>query len=443
MSYSYKGPMNMFIHRFRSAILDSSNIDPHDDRLLIERHGKLACHYAPFDHINRDAKIVLLGITPGAQQAGNALTELAAALHAGVSQLHALELAKQTASFSGPMRKNLIAMLDRIGLPAALEVESCARLFDTRSDLVHFTSALRYPVFVDGKDYSGSPSILATPVLREMTRRWLHEEIALLQEAFWVPLGKEPAAVLDDCIARGDLDARRVLTGLPHPSGANAERIAYFLGTKKREALSAKTNPELIDAAYLKLTHAVAAFASNEPRAPQPSTFAAPAQLPAQPSPAGTVPATRSTVPRPTAPASQTVTQAEALIAAKLERITPGNRKVAGFQTALGRHLAIQRDVQGINVWTEDLCPPRAIASFERYPANRRRHSNLDAQAPRVGNERDARLWKIASTDELVALLRWYDQVTRREVALQVADPMQVDVARGSLHDHPELWRDP
>jgi len=402
----------MFIHRFRSTILDTSNIDPHDDRLLIERHGKLACHYAPFDHINRDAKIVLLGITPGAQQAGNALTELAAALHAGNSQLHALELAKQTASFSGPMRKNLIAMLDRIGLPAALEVESCACLFDTRSDLVHFTSALRYPVFVDGKDYSGSPSILATPVLREMTRRWLHEEIALLQEAFWVPLGKEPAAVLDDCVDRGELDVRRVLAGLPHPSGANAERIAYFLGTKKRGALSAKTNPELIDAAYLKLTHAVAAFATNEPRVPQPSTFAAPAQPSAQPSPAtGAAPAARPAVPSPTAPASQTVAQAEALIAAKLERIKPGNKKVAGFQTALGRHLAIQRDVQCINIWTEDLHPPRAIASFERYPANRRRHSNLDAQAPRVGNERDARLWKIASTDELAALLHWYDQI--------------------------------
>ncbi|WP_238533025.1 hypothetical protein [Rhodanobacter thiooxydans] len=93
-----------------------------------------------------------------------------------------------------------------------------------------------------------------------------------------------------------------------------------------------------------------------------------------------------------------------------MSRLKMGNKKVAGFETRKGRHLAIQRDVQGINVWTEDLEPPRSIAPFERYPVNRRRHSNLDAQAPRVGNERDARLWRIASTEDLVALLYWYNQ---------------------------------
>ena len=402
--------MNTYAERFRSVILNTSQIAPRDERLLIERHGRFACHYAPFDHLNQGAKIVLLGITPGAQQAGNALAALRTALRGGIDNAQALELAKQTASFSGPMRNNLIAMLDQIGLPAVLGVESCACLFDTRSDLVHFTSALRYPVFVDGKDYSGSPSILATPALREMTRRWLHEEVALLREAFWVPLGKEPAAVLDDCVARGELDAQRVLAGLPHPSGANAERIAYFLGTKKREALSAKTNPELIDAARLKLTHAVAAFATNDPRPPQPSTFAAPVQRSPQSSPVTSAVPAPSTVPHPEAPASQTVSQAEALIAAKLERIKPGNKKVAGFQTALGRHLAIQRDVQCINVWTEDVPAIDTDATCERYPAQRRRHSNLDAQAPRVANGRNALLWRVRDTDQLTDLIAHYDR---------------------------------
>lgn len=36
--------------------------------------------------------------------------------------------------------------------------------------------------------------------------------------------------------------------GMPHPSGANAERIAYFLGRKPKAALSAKTNADTIDA---------------------------------------------------------------------------------------------------------------------------------------------------------------------------------------------------
>jgi hypothetical protein len=44
-----------------------------------------------------------------------------------------------------------------------------------------------------------------------------------------------------------------VLNGLPHPSGANAERIAYFLGKKAKESLSVKTNPATLDSAKCKL----------------------------------------------------------------------------------------------------------------------------------------------------------------------------------------------
>lgn len=40
---------------------------------------------------------------------------------------------------------------------------------------------------------------------------------------------------------------------MPHPSGANAERIAYFLGQKNRETQSAKTNADSLDKAKLKL----------------------------------------------------------------------------------------------------------------------------------------------------------------------------------------------
>jgi hypothetical protein len=40
---------------------------------------------------------------------------------------------------------------------------------------------------------------------------------------------------------------------LPHPSGANAERIAYFLGNKDRKALSEKTDPLKLDRAKTEL----------------------------------------------------------------------------------------------------------------------------------------------------------------------------------------------
>ena len=48
-----------------------------------------------------------------------------------------------------------------------------------------------------------------------------------------------------------------LLDGLPHPSLANAERIAYFLGRKRRNDLSAKTRADVIDAARDELLRKV------------------------------------------------------------------------------------------------------------------------------------------------------------------------------------------
>lgn len=47
----------------------------------------------------------------------------------------------------------------------------------------------------------------------------------------------------------GATPAEQVLSGLPHPSGANAERIAFFLGRKARGDLSVKVAPDRLIAA--------------------------------------------------------------------------------------------------------------------------------------------------------------------------------------------------
>lgn len=243
--------------RFRQAILSTPDLVPNHEALLIERNARLACHYAPFEHINIAAKVVVAGITPGTQQARNAWVALREALAGGHDETRALAIAKRTASFSGPIRSNLVALLNRVGLHVALDLDSCARLFTERSDLVHFTSVLRNPIFANGKDYSGNPSILRTPMLRRMTEQWLGQEIDTLNAAIWVPLGKEPTAVLRHFVAMGRLSATQVLDGLPHPSGANAERIAYFLGTKPRDTLSTKTNPDALDKRRHELSHRI------------------------------------------------------------------------------------------------------------------------------------------------------------------------------------------
>lgn len=222
--------------------------------LLLTTEGDITTFYAPFDYINTQAKIVLCGITPGLQQASRALEEAQRHLRMGATVEQARKAAKETGSFAGPMRSNLIAMLDHIGLPDILKIKRCAQLFGTHSHLVHYTSALRYPVFIKGKNYSGSPGMLQRASMRQQIDTHLAEEIALLgPECLYVPLGPKVTEVFMHLQARGLLKPEQLLDGLPHPSGANAERISYFLGKKARATLSAKTNADTIDNAKARL----------------------------------------------------------------------------------------------------------------------------------------------------------------------------------------------
>jgi hypothetical protein len=222
--------------------------------LLLASEGNLQTFYAPFDHVNTGARVVLCGITPGLQQASCALDEARKQLRQGASIEHAKQAAKETASFVGAMRNNLTSLLDHIGLQMLLGIESCARLFDTHRHLVHYTSALRYPVFIDGQNYSGSPAMLSRASLRHQVETHLTDEVRTLgPQCLYVPLGPKVTEVFQHLQGKGLLKAEQLLDGLPHPSGANAERISYFLGTKAREKLSSKTNAAVLDAAKARL----------------------------------------------------------------------------------------------------------------------------------------------------------------------------------------------
>ncbi|RSU63270.1 hypothetical protein BRX36_16020 [Sphingomonas sp. S-NIH.Pt1_0416] len=217
--------------------------------------------YAPFDHVNRNARIAIVGMTPGRFQAVNALRTAQEALQAGQSVESAAEKAKVFASFSGePMRGNLVRMLDLIGVADLLGLPSTASLWGGNSELVHFTSALRYPVFVDGQNWSGQPDMVRTPPLRSWLETYTGTELSLLPEAVIVPLGPKVAAAMRHLAQRGMIDASRILDGLPHPSGANAERIAYFLGDKAAELCSTKTNTTVLDSARKALHERVRAL---------------------------------------------------------------------------------------------------------------------------------------------------------------------------------------
>lgn len=245
-----------------AAFADPARIDP---RLSIARDGKLSVHYAPFDHVETGARLVLVGLTPGHQQMRIALATARDALVAGVSEAEASARAKHAASFAGTMRNTLSKMLDHIGLQAVLGSDSCQEIWDMPG-AVHYTSALRYPVFAGGTNYPGTPKPLRTPLLRQFIETELAAEARMLPNAVWLPLGGGATEALLHLVKNGVLDRGRVFDGLPHPSGANAERVAYFMGRKQRQHLSAKTSPDKIDAKRRALENRVAQLLLQEGR---------------------------------------------------------------------------------------------------------------------------------------------------------------------------------
>lgn len=225
--------------------------------LLMASEGSVSVYYSPFEWVNPQAKVVLVGITPGRVQAANALAEAKRCLLAGLPPSEVLSKAKQIGAFSGAMRPNLINLMDAIGLSKWLGISSCADLFASKGELLQTASALQFPVFVDGENYNGSPDPSKTPLLRSMLVEHFGGVAKSLPDAVYVPLGPVPTKALSWLVREGHIPAGRILEGLPHPSGANAERIAYFLGRKARDELSGKTDPAKLDTARHNLVSAV------------------------------------------------------------------------------------------------------------------------------------------------------------------------------------------
>ena len=71
-----------------------------------------------------------------------------------------------------------------------LGLDTSAELFGDASHQLHSTSALRYPVLIEGSNYRGSPQIGRSPLLTEIVSANLPYELKQLPNALIVPLGK-------------------------------------------------------------------------------------------------------------------------------------------------------------------------------------------------------------------------------------------------------------
>ena len=216
-----------------------------NDRFLLASEGRYNVFFAPFDAASLpDTRVIFVGLTPGLSQ-----LQLAAELFRSRKSESAKDpiafarLLRSQVAFAGSMRKNLCAMLDDPGLPVLSGAKDAADLFSTARDDVATTSALQYPVFVGPQhvNVGGTADLSKFPLFREMLDVLLLPQILAAPRALIIPLGDSAGSGVGHLVRRQQLDERRVLFGLPHPSGSNGHRVRHFAERKQklREVLEA------------------------------------------------------------------------------------------------------------------------------------------------------------------------------------------------------------
>ncbi|PUB09913.1 hypothetical protein [Paenisporosarcina sp. OV554] len=207
-----------------------------NDQFLLEKDEKkkLEIYYAPFEYVNEHAKVVIVGITPGLHQMKKSYSTVLNVMDQQLSDEEVLHEVKKNSSFEGPMRKNLIQMLDELGLNDYLGLSSSSELFETASHMVQTMSVLPYPVFYNGKNYNGSiPNILKTEVLQRHILDYTAGELNKLNDALIIPLGVNVSKVIMYLADHGYLNKESILNGFPHPSGGNGHRHKQFAANKE------------------------------------------------------------------------------------------------------------------------------------------------------------------------------------------------------------------
>lgn len=204
-------------------------------------------YYAPHnEYVNTDAQVMMIGITPGWTQTEIAYHTAKKLIDAGVTKEIIFKKCKYAARFAGSMRGNLVKMLDELELNQYMDLESSMDLFAEECQLLHTTSLIRYPVFIKGKNYSGTnPTILKSKVLSDYVFRYFVPELQKIKKkCLIIPLGRAVEDVLEQLVKDKIVLEEQCLFGFPHPSGLNAHRISQFEENRDKLKLKMRLHME-------------------------------------------------------------------------------------------------------------------------------------------------------------------------------------------------------
>jgi hypothetical protein len=236
-------PQPILLNRFQSVLVQRGRGAVRSDATLLAKSddGRVEVFYVPFEHMNLEAKLVIVGISPGPNQMTLAYDAVQARLKTGLPQDFVLARAKREGSFGGPtMRPNLVKMLNFFGIPDLLNIAKAEDLWGTAWTDLQATSIVPHAAFRNGEPFAlGFDEVLASKPFKETFEHDFAATLPLLSpQARYIALGPTPLAALEWCSQRGLIKASQILGAFAHPSSNGGSQVPVYLGEKRIDDLA-------------------------------------------------------------------------------------------------------------------------------------------------------------------------------------------------------------
>ena len=226
----------IFLDRFRDVLRSRGKAAVRTEAVRLADNGRDVLDYTPFEYVERNARLVIVGITPGDTQLKLAYEKAGLLLRDVESNEVVLRETKRVAGFGGSsMRPNLVRMLNHFGFADILGISDVEDLWGSKSHFLHATSVVPHAAFRNGKMFAGSfENVMSSSVLQEsFLRDFVGSLEDLGNEAYFVALGATARDALDWCASKGHIKWDRVLGAFAHPSTNSGSSVEVYLGVRQ------------------------------------------------------------------------------------------------------------------------------------------------------------------------------------------------------------------
>jgi hypothetical protein len=238
------------------------------DPIIIDEDPRYRVQYIPFEYVNIDARLVMVGITPGNNQIDGTYATLNQRATSGEAKEDILRAIKRDNSFGGKgMKPNLRKMMRHFKFEKFVGVSDVEELWGKSHHLFQASSVVPNAAFKSAKKdgvqvwkmFPGSfEEVMGVQMLRQQFENAFAPSVRSMNpQALYVGLEPTPNDALQYCVDKGYIRQDQFLGSLAHPSSSNGSQVGYYL----REVARSDFNPRdpvlsrvgWLDAAYIRM----------------------------------------------------------------------------------------------------------------------------------------------------------------------------------------------